>query len=327
MRRRDFISLLGGATAWPLAARAQQPERIRLIGVLVATAADDPEGQARITAFRQGLRELGWTEGRDVRIDTRTAADADQFRTHAAELVALAPDVILAATTPGVTAVQHATRTVPVVFVTVFDPVSAGFVSNLARPGGNTTGFALPEYGTSAKWLELLKEIAPGVTRVAVVRDPAVVSGTGQLAAIQAVAPSFSVELNPVDARDTVEMERAIAAFARSANGGLIVTGSPASVTHRKLIIALAARHRLPAVYAFRFMAADGGLISYGPNSIDPYRRAATYVDRILKGEKPADLPVQHPTKYELVINLKTAKSLSLEVPATLLARADEVIE
>jgi putative tryptophan/tyrosine transport system substrate-binding protein len=327
MKRRNFITLLGGAAAWPLAARAQQPERIRLIGVLVATAADDPEGQARIAAFRQGLRELGWTEGRDVRIDTRTAADADQFRTHAAELVALAPDVILAATTPGVTAVQHATRTVPVVFVTVFDPVSAGFVSNLARPGGNTTGFALPEYGTSAKWLELLKEIAPGVTRVAVVRDPAVVSGTGQLAAIQAVAPSFSVELNPVDARDTVEMERAIAAFARSANGGLIVTGSPASVTHRKLIIALAARHRLPAVYAFRFMAADGGLISYGPNSIDPYRRAATYVDRILKGEKPADLPVQHPTKYELVINLKTAKALGLDMPASVLARADEVIE
>jgi ABC-type uncharacterized transport system substrate-binding protein len=328
VKRREFISLLGGAAvAGPLTARAQQPERIRLIGVLIATAADDPEGQARIAAFRQGLQELGWTEGRNVRIDTRTAADADQFRTHAAELVALAPDVILAATTPGVTAVQHATRTVPVVFVTVFDPVSAGFVSNLARPGGNTTGFALPEYGTSVKWLELLKEIAPGVTRVAVVRDPAVVSGTGQLAAIQAVSPSFSVELNPVDARDTVEMERAIAAFARSANGGLIVTGSAASVTHRKLIIALAARHRLPAVYAFRFMAADGGLISYGPNSIDPYRRAATYVDRILKGEKPADLPVQAPTKYEMVINLKTAKALGLEVPPTLLARADEVIE
>jgi putative ABC transport system substrate-binding protein len=254
--RRDFITLLGGAAAaWPMAARAQQPERIRVIGVLISTAADDPEGQARIAAFRQGLQELGWAEGRNVRIDTRAAADGDQFRTQAAELVALASDVILAATTPGVAAVQHATRTVPVVFVTVFDPVSAGFVSNLARPGGNTTGFALPEYGTSVKWLELLKEIAPGVTRVAVVRDPALVSGTGQLAAIQAVAPSFSVELNPVDARDPTEMERAIAAFARSANGGLIVTASPASVTHRKLIIALAARHRLPAVYAFRFMA------------------------------------------------------------------------
>jgi putative ABC transport system substrate-binding protein len=326
--RREFITLLGGAAAaWPFVAGAQQPERIRVIGVLISTAADDPEGQARIAAFRQGLQELGWTEGRNVRIDTRTAVDADQFRTQAAELVALASDVILAATTPGVAAVQHATRTVPVVFVTVFDPVSAGFVSNLARPGGNTTGFALPEYGTTVKWLELLKEIAPGVTRVAVVRDPALVSGTGQLAAIQAVAPSFSVELNPVDARDPTEMERAIVAFARSANGGLIVTASPASVTHRKLIIALAARHRLPAVYAFRFMAADGGLISYGPNSIDPYRRAATYVDRILKGEKPGDLPVQAPTKYELVIHLKTAKAMGLTVPDSLLARADEVIE
>jgi len=326
--RREFITLLGGAAAaWPFVAGAQQPERIRVIGVLISTAADDPEGQARIAAFRQGLQELGWTEGRNVRIDTRAAADADQFRTQAAELVALASDVILAATTPGVAAVQHATRTVPVVFVTVFDPVSAGFVSNLARPGGNTTGFALPEYGTTVKWLELLKEIAPGVTRVAVVRDPALVSGTGQLAAIQAVAPSFSVELNPVDARDPTEMERAIVAFARSANGGLIVTASPASVTHRKLIIALAARHRLPAVYAFRFMAADGGLISYGPNSIDPYRRAATYVDRILKGEKPGDLPVQAPTKYELVIHLKTAKAMGLTVPDSLLARADEVIE
>jgi putative ABC transport system substrate-binding protein len=326
--RREFITLLGGAAAaWPFVAGAQQPERIRVIGVLISTAADDPEGQARIAAFRQGLQELGWTEGRNVRIDTRTAVDADQFRTQAAELVALASDVILAATTPGVAAVQHATRTVPVVFVTVFDPVSAGFVSNLARPGGNTTGFALPEYGTTVKWLELLKEIAPGVTRVAVVRDPALVSGTGQLAAIQAVAPSFSVELNPVDARDPTEMERAIVAFARSANGGLIVTASPASVTHRKLIIALAARHRLPAVYAFRFMAGDGGLISYGPNSIDPYRRAATYVDRILKGEKPGDLPVQAPTKYELVINLKIAKAMGLTVPDSLLARADEVIE
>jgi putative ABC transport system substrate-binding protein len=258
LHRREFITLLGGAAAaWPLAARAQQLERIRLIGVLISTAVDDPEGQARIAAFRQGLQELGWTGGRNLKIDTRTAADADRFRTHAAELVVLAPDVILAATTPGVTAVQHATRTVPVVFVTVIDPVSAGFVSNLARPGGNTTGFALYEYGISVNWLELLKEIAPGVTRVAVVRDPTLVSGTGQLAAIQAVAQSFGVELNPVDARDTVEMERAVAAFARSANGGLIVTASAAAVTHRKLIIALAASHRLPTVYAFRFMAAD----------------------------------------------------------------------
>jgi putative ABC transport system substrate-binding protein len=327
--RREFAILLGGAAAaWPLAAQAQQPERMRRVGMLMNLAADDPEGKDRIAAFRQGLQELGWTDGRNVQFDTRWAeADAERMRRYAVELVALAPDVILAATTPGVTAVQHATRTVPLVFVTVFDPVSAGFVSNLARPGGNTTGFALPEYGTSVKWLELLKEIAPGVTRVAVVRDPALVSGTGQLAAIQALAPSFRVELNPVDARDPTEMERAIAAFARSANGGLIVTASPASGTHRKPIIALAARHRLPAVYAFRYMATDGGLISYGPDSIDPYRRAAAYVDRVLKGEKPADLPVQAPTKYELVLNLKTARALGLDVPPTVLARADEVIE
>src|SRR5215471_5421649 len=274
------------------------------------------------------LQQLGWIVGSNVRIDYRwAAANADRFRSYAAELVALAPDVILAATTPGVAAVQQATRTVPIVFVTVIDPVSAGFVSNLARPGGNTTGFALAEYGTSAKLLELLKQIAPGVTRVAVVRAPTLVSGTGQLAPIQAVASSFGVELSPVEARDVDEIERAIAAFARSANGGLIVTASPAQVIHRKLIIALAARYRLPAVYPYRYNTADGGLISYGPDSIEPYRRAATYVDRILKGEKPGDLPVQAPVKYELVINLKTAKALGLEVPPTLLARADEVIE
>ena len=271
---------------------------------------------------------MGWIEGRNLRIDTRwAAADAERFRTYAAELVALGPDVILAATTPAVTAAQQATRTVPIVFVSVADPVGGGFVSNLARPGGNTTGFALFEYGLSAKWLELLKQIAPGLTRVAVIRDPALVSGTGQFAAIQAVAPSFGVELSPVDARDAGEIERVIGAFARSANGGLIVTPSPAQVMHRKLIITLAARHRLPAVHAFRFNVTDGGLISYGPNSIDPYQRAAIYVDRILKGEKPADLPVQNPTKYELVINLKAARALGLEVPATVLARADEVIE
>jgi ABC-type uncharacterized transport system substrate-binding protein len=328
MERRAFIALLGGAAAWPLAARAQQSDRVRRIGVLMNLAADDPEGQARLAAFLQRLQELGWIDGRNVRIDTRwTAGNNDRFRTYAAELVALAPDVILAATTPGVTALQQATRTVPIVFVSVIDPVSAGFVSNLARPGGNTTGFALSEYGTSAKWLELLKQIAPGVTRVAVVRDPALVSGTGQLAAIQAVAPSFGVELSPVDARDPGEIERAIAAFARSANGGLIVTASTAAFTERKLIIAQAAAHRLPAVYPYRFIAADGGLMSYGPESIDPYRRAATYVHRILKGEKPGDLPVQAPVKYELVINLKTAKALGLTVPPSLLARADEVIE
>jgi putative tryptophan/tyrosine transport system substrate-binding protein len=329
VKRRDFITLFGGAAvAWPLAARAQQPERMRRIGVLMNLATDDPEGQARFAAFLLGLRELGWSDGRNVRIDTRWAAgDTERFRTYATELVALAPDVILAASTPGVTAVQQATRTVPIVFVTVFDPVSASFVSNLARPGGNTTGFALSEYGTSAKWLELLKQIAPDVTRVAVIWDPTLVSGTGQLAAIQAVAPSLGVELSPIDVRDAGEIERTIAALARSANGGLIVTGSPTQATQRKLIMAQAARHRLPAIYAQRFNVADGGLISYGPDSIDPYRRAATYVDRILKGEKPGSLPVQAPVKYELVINLATAKELGLEIPPTLLALAAEVIE
>jgi ABC-type uncharacterized transport system substrate-binding protein len=327
--RRKFLATLGGAAVtWPLAARAQQPERMRRIGVLMNLATDDPEGQARFAAFLLGLRELGWSDGRNVRIDTRWAAGGtERFRSYATELVALAPDVVLAASTPGVTAVQQATRTVPIVFVTVFDPVSAGFVSNLARPGGNTTGFALSEYGTSAKWLELLKQIAPGVTRVAVIWDPTLVSGTGQLAAIQAAAPSFGVELSPVDVRDAGEIERAIAAVARSTNGGLIVTGSPTQATQRKLIIEQAARHRLPAIYAHRFNVADGGLISYGPDSVDPYRRAATYVDRILKGEKPGGLPVQAPVKYELVINLATAKELGLTVPPTLLARADEVIE
>ena len=327
MTRREFITLLGGAAAWPLSARAQ-PERVKRIGVLVNLTADDPEARARIAAFRQGLQELGWTDGRNVRIDVRwAAANADRFRTYAAELVALAPDVILTATTPGVAAVQQATRTVPIVFVTLVDPVGAGVVSNLARPGGNTTGFLVYEYGASVKWLELLKQIAPGVTRVAVVRDPSLVSGTGQFAAIQAVAPSFGVELSPVDARDAGEIERAIATFARSPNGGLIVTASPAQAAQRKLIIEQAARLRLPAVYAFRYNVVDGGLISYGPDSIDPYRRAATYVDRILKGEKPADLPVQAPVKYELVINLKTAKALGLQIPDKLLALADEVIE
>jgi putative tryptophan/tyrosine transport system substrate-binding protein len=329
MRRREFIGLIGGAAIMrPLAANAQQGQRMRRIGVLMNLAADDPLGQPRLAAFVQGLHELGWTDGGNVRIDTRWAAgDADRFRIDAAELVALAPDVILAATTPGVAAVQQATQTVPIVFVLVVDPVSAGFVSSLARPGGNTTGLALYEFGTSAKWLELLKQIAPGVTRVAVIWDPSLVSGIGQWEAIQAVAPSFGVDLSPIDAREAGEIKRAIAAFAHSANGGLIVTASPAQVVQRKLIITQAAAHRLPAIYSARFNAADGGLISYGPDLIDEYKRAAGYVDRILKGEKPADLPVQAPTKYELVINLKTAKALGLEVPPTLLARADEVIE
>jgi putative ABC transport system substrate-binding protein len=328
MRRREFVALLGGAAAWPLAARAQQTERMRRIGVLMNLATDDPESQLRIAALLQSLQELGWRDGHNVRIETRWAASkADRFHAHAAELVALAPDVIVAAATPSVAALQQISRTVPIVFVTVIDPVSAGLVASLARPGGNTTGFALWEFGTSAKWMELLKEIAPRVTRAAVIRDAALASGIGQLAAIQAVAPSFGVELSPVDVRDATEIERTVTAFAHTSSGGLIVTASPAMAAHRQLIIALAARNRLPAVYAFRFMVTEGGLISYGPNSIDPYRRAAGYVDRILKGEKPADLPVQAPTKYETVINLKTAKALGLDVPPSLLARADEVIE
>jgi putative ABC transport system substrate-binding protein len=328
MKRREFITLLGGAAAvWPLAARAQQPERVRRIGVLMNFAADDPEGQARITAFVQALQQAGWTDGRNVRIDTRWAAsNPDNFRKYAAELVTLAPDVILASAAPSVARLQEATRTVPIVFAFVADPVGAGFVDSLARPGGNTTGFMQFEYGLSGKWLELLKQIVPGVTRAAVIRDPANPSSIAQFAAIQAVAPSLGVEVNSIGMRDATEIERAVSAFARASNGGLIVTGGRAT-DHRGLIITLAARHRLPAVYPFRFYVIDGGLISYGPDSTDQYRRAAGYVDRILKGEKPADLPVQAPTKYETVINLKTAKTLGLEVPPTLLTRADEVIE
>jgi putative ABC transport system substrate-binding protein len=329
MKRREFISLLGGAAAWPLAARAQQPGGMRRIGVLMAAAADDPENQARMAAFLQGLAQLGWSDGRNVRIDIRWATtNADDLRRHAAELTALAPDVLVAATgTATVAPLLQATRTVPIVFVVVIDPVGAGFVASLARPGGNATGFTTFEYGLSGKWLELLKQIAPGMTRAAVLRDPAIASGIGQFAAVQAVAPSLGVELSPVDVRDAPEIERAVTAFAPSGNGGLIVTASPVANRYRDLIVTLAARHRLPAVYAFRYFVTVGGLISYGPDLVDQYRRAAGYVDRILKGEKPADLPVQAPTKYELVINLKTAKALRLEMPATLLARADEVIE
>jgi putative tryptophan/tyrosine transport system substrate-binding protein len=327
--RRAFITLLGGAAAaWPLAARAQQLERMRRVGVLMHLAADDPEGQARIAAFTQGLQELRWAIGRNVRIDYRWAAgDAERARKYAAELVALAPDVILAAGGAVVAPLLQASRTVPIVFAQTPDPVGAGFVASLARPGGNATGFTIFEFGMGGKWLELLKEIAPRVTRAAVLRDAALAAGTGQLGAIQSVAPSFGVELSPIDVRDAGEIERAVTAFARSPNDGLLVTGSALATVHRDLIVALAARHRLPAVYSSRYFVTDGGLISYGPDSIDPYRRAAAYVDRILKGEKPADLPVQAPTKYELVINLKTAKALGLEVPPTLLARADEVIE
>jgi putative ABC transport system substrate-binding protein len=329
MQRRDFLGVLGGAAAWPFAARAQQPERMRRIGILLPATADDPEFQAWVGAFLQELALLGWTIGRNVRIDTRWAtANAADIRRHAAELAALAPDVIMAAGASTVGPLLQATRAVPVVFPTVVDPVGAGYVESLARPGGNATGFLLFEYSLGGKWLELLKQIAPGVTRVAVFRDPASPSGTGQFGAIQAVAPSLGVEVSPLNVqRDAGEIERAIAAFARAPNGGLILTASGMSIFHHDVIIKLAARHKLPAVYYERFFVTAGGLISYGPDRTDQYRRAAGYVDRILKGEKPADLPVQAPTKYETVINLKTAKALGLTVPPTLLARADKVIE
>jgi putative tryptophan/tyrosine transport system substrate-binding protein len=326
-KRREFIRLLGGAAAtWPLAAHTQQRERLRRIGVLMNITADDPEAQSRVTAFVQELAQLGWIADRNVRIDYRWAAgDAGRFHRYAEELLALAPDVIFASATPSVQALQQATRTVPIVFANVGDPVGMGLVASLARPGGNVTGFTPNEFGFGAKWLGLLKEIAPRVTRVAVVRDLTI--GPAQLSAIQAVAPSFGVELSVVGARDADEIERTVAAFARAANAGLIVTASTWAMIHRDLITMLAARHRLPAVYPFRYFVTAGGLMSYGANTIDMHRHAAGYVDRILKGEKPADLPVQAPTKYELVINLKTAKMLGLEVPDTLLARADEVIE
>ena len=330
MRRRQFISLLGGAAfAGPLAARAEQADRMRRVGVLESRAADDPEGRARLAVFAQGLQELGWTEGRNVRIDYRwAAANVDLFRTYAAELVALAPDVILASASVSVAALQQTTRTVPIVFVNVIDPVGAGFVASLARPGSNATGFTLFEYSLSGKWLELFKEIAPSLTRIAILRDPAIAAGIGQFAVIQAMAPpSFGLELSPIDERDGGEIERDIAAFARAPNGGLIVTASQGAVANRELIIMLAARHRLPAIYPFRYFVTSGGLISYGPDTTEQYRRAAGYVDRILKGQKAVDLPVQAPTKYELAINLKTAKALGLTVPPSLLARADQVIE
>jgi putative ABC transport system substrate-binding protein len=330
MRRREFITLLGGAAAaWPLAARAQQGERVRRIGVLMHLPERDPEAQARVRALLHGLQQLGWSEGRNVRIDyCFGAADVERARRYAAELIALAPDVIQASGTGPVAALQQATRTVPIVFAQVPDPVNAGFVDSLARPGGNATGFSVfEEYGTSGKWLELLKEVAPRVTRVAVLRDPTIAAGIGQTGAIQSVAPSLGVQVSPVGVRDASEIERAIAAFGHGANGGLIVLGAPLAIMHRDWISTLAARHRLPAVYPARLFVAAGGLISYGPDSIDPYRRVAGYVDRILKGEKPADMPVQNPTKFELVINLKAAKALGLEIPPTLLATADEVIE
>ena len=328
MRRREFITLIGSAAVVPLVAGAQPSESMRRVGVLMSTAADDREGQARIAAFRQGLQRLGWIEGQNVRLDIRWGGgDADLDRRFAAELVALTPDVILATASSTVAALQGATRTVPVVFAHAVDPVAAGFVDSLARPGGNATGFVLFEYGISAKWLELLKEIAPSVTRAGVLRDPAMAAGTGQFGALQSVAPSFGVELSPVNVRDAGEIERVVTAFARSSNGGLIVTASPLATLHRDLIVALAARHKLCAVYNLRLFVTAGGLISYGSDVPDLLRRAAGYVDRILKGEKPADLPVQAPTKFEMVVNIKTARALGITVPPSLLARADEVIE
>jgi putative tryptophan/tyrosine transport system substrate-binding protein len=329
MRRREFLGLIGGAAVTrPLAARAQQPGGMKRVGVLIPLTADDPESQRRVTAFVQGLQELGWTDGRNVRIDIRwTAGDADRMRRFAVELVALAPDVILASGGTVVAALLQASRTAPIVFTLTPDPVGAGFVASLARPGGNATGFTGFEYGLSAKWLELLKEIAPRVSRAAVLRDATIPQGVGQFAVMQAAAPSFGIELRPVDLRDADEIERGVTAFAREGNGGLIVTASGVAIVHRQLIMTLAARHKLPAVYFQRFFVEAGGLVSYGADPVDPHRRAAGYVDRILKGEKPADLPVQTTVKYELAVNLKTAKALGIDMPATLLARADEVIE
>jgi putative ABC transport system substrate-binding protein len=327
--RRELLAALGGAAAWPLAARAQQREQMRRVGVLLPAAADDPEFQARVGAFQQSLALLGWSIGRNVRIETRWATtNAVEVRRHAAELVALAPDVILAHGSTAGGPLLQATRTVPIVLAAVADPVGAGFVKSLGRPGGNATGFISYEYSLSGKWLELLKEIAPGVTRVAVLRDPTQGSGTSLFAAIQTVAPSLRVEVSPVNLRDVGEVERAVEALARSPNGGLIVpSGGGAATLRRDLIVTLAARHKVPAVYYERYFVAAGGLVSYGSNFIELYRQAAGYVDRILKGEKAADLPVQAPTRYETVLNLKTAKAIGLTVPDSVLARADEVIE
>ena len=329
MRRREFITVVGGvAASWPLAARAQQPDRMRRIGVLMSFAEDDPQAKFRLEVLTERLQQLDWIVGRNVKIDVRWgAADAVRSRKYAAELVALAPDVVLAGASEATAALREATRTVPIVFVGVTDPVGAGYVASLARPGGNATGLAYVEYGMGGKWLELLKEIAPHVTRAAVLRDPTLPVGIGLLGAIQSAAPSLGVETSPVDVRDASEIERAIVDFAGKPNGGLIVTASPAAIVNRKLIINMAANHRLPAVYFQKGSVEDGGLISYGPDPVALYRQAASYIDRILNGEKPATLPVQAPTKFELAINLKTAKALGLTVPPSLLARADEVIE
>jgi putative ABC transport system substrate-binding protein len=328
MRRRAFITLLGGAAAWPIAARAQQPERMRRIGVLMNFTEGDREGLARLAGFKQALQQLGWMEDRNIRFDIRWGGGSDQhLRALAMQLVSLSPDVILASSGSTMPALLEATHTIPIVFAQVPDPVGAGFVDSLARPGGNVTGFTNYEYGMGGKWLELLKEIAPGATRAAVLRDATDPAGIGQWGAIQSVAPQLGLELTPIGVRDAGEIERAVSAFARAPNGGLIVTGSAPAAVHRDLIIALTAKHRLPAVFPYRYFVTDGGLICYGPDPIDQFRRASSYVDRLLKGESPADLPVQNPTKYTLVINLKTAKVLGIKLSPALLARADEVIE
>jgi putative tryptophan/tyrosine transport system substrate-binding protein len=329
LRRRGFILTLGSAViARSLAAYAQQPDRPKRIGMLMNLAAEDGESHARLAAFQQGLNQLGWTEGRNVRIYARWGAgDVDSFRRYAVELVALAPDVILAASSPTLGPLQSATRTVPIVFVRVADPVGGGFVENLRRPGGNLTGFSVFEYSICGKWVELLKQVFPGVTRAVVLREPGTAYGSGQFGAIQAAALPLGVELSQLSVRNTGEIERGLSIFASGSNRGLIVTASTFTAVHREVITTLAALHHLPAVYPFRYFITSGGLMSYGPDSIGPFRQAAGYVDRILKGEKPADLPVQAPTKYELDINLKTAKALGIDVPPTLLATADEVIE
>jgi len=328
MRRREFVALVSGAAAWPFASHAQPRERMRRVGVLTPFAADDAEGQARLTAFAQALQLAGWTLGQNLRVDYRWGdSKPDTIRKHAANLAELVPDVILANSSTAVSALLQVTRTVPIVFAAVADPVGAGYVESLARPGGNATGFVAMEYAFASKWLELIKEIAPRITRIAVLRDPSIAVGPGQFGVLQAFAHSLGLELRPFDVREVDEIERSIKAFAQDSNGGLIVTGSAAATAHRDLIIALAARYQLPAVYNATFYCPAGGLICYGTSFLDQFRRAAGYVDRILKGEKPGDLPVQAPTKYELVINLKTARALSLTIPPSLLARADEVIE
>jgi putative tryptophan/tyrosine transport system substrate-binding protein len=328
MRRREFITLIGGATAaWPVAVRAQQPERVRQIGMLNALGSDDPEAQARIAVFKQSIQQLGWVVGQNLKLEIRQiGADVDRIRSNAIELVALAPDVIVTFGSVAIAPLQQATRTIPIVFVNASDPVGAGFVQSMARPGGNITGFLNFEYSISGKWAELLKQIAPNVTRALVIRDPTFAAGIGQFAAIRSVAQSLGVELTPVDVRDNDEIEQRAAAFASSSNGGMIVTAGGTGV-RRKLIIGVASRYKLPSIYPYRYYAVDGAMVTYGPNTLDPVRRAAGYVDRILKGEKPANMPVQAPTKYELIINLKTARALGLIIPQALLATADEVIE